>query len=135
MTQKKSNKGKAPAKSAAQNESTKVVRRVKAKSTSAAKPAAQAKKIEKPITKADVKKSAKTVKAKKVNRKSRIPRPLRAIGGYFVGSWHELRQVRWPNRKSAWSLTLAVILFTLFFSGLIVLVDWIFNWLIKEVIL
>lgn len=48
---------------------------------------------------------------------------LKAIGGYFKGSWQELRQVRWPNRKATWSLTFAVLAFTLFFALLIVLLD------------
>lgn len=46
-----------------------------------------------------------------------------AIGGYFKGAWLELRQVRWPDRKSAWGMTVAVILFTGFFVLLIVLLD------------
>ncbi len=52
-----------------------------------------------------------------------LTKPLFAIGRYFKGAWIELRQVRWPNRRSAWSLTLAVILFTAFFFTLIVLLD------------
>jgi len=48
---------------------------------------------------------------------------LAAIGGYFKGAWTELRQVRWPDRKSTWSLTVAVLLFTGFFFLLIVLLD------------
>lgn len=45
------------------------------------------------------------------------------IGNYFKGSWTELRQVRWPNRKATWGLTGAVILFTAFFTLLIILLD------------
>lgn len=45
------------------------------------------------------------------------------IGSYFKGSWVELRQVRWPNRKATWGLTGAVILFTAFFTLLIILLD------------
>lgn len=56
-------------------------------------------------------------------------------GNYFTNSWRELRQTRWPNRRAAWSLTLAVILFSAFFVGLILLVDWIFEYIIREVIL
>jgi len=48
---------------------------------------------------------------------------LVVIGGYFKGSWQELRQVRWPDRKATWGLTVAVLLFTLFFVVLIVLLD------------
>lgn len=85
-----------------------------------------------------VKKVRKVTKLVKVNpksilRKSKLPKlpkvpkgitkPLFAIGRYFKGAWVELRQVRWPNRRSAWGLTLAVILFTAFFFILIVLLD------------
>ena len=52
---------------------------------------------------------------------------LAKIGGYFKGSWTELRQVRWPNRKATWSMTVAVLLFTLFFVVLIVLLDDVFK--------
>ena len=48
---------------------------------------------------------------------------LRPIGGYLKGAWTELRQVRWPDRKATWSLTFAVLMFTLFFAVLIVLLD------------
>jgi preprotein translocase subunit SecE len=52
-----------------------------------------------------------------------IKKGFLAIGRYFKYSWIELRQVRWPNRKATWSLTLAVLLFTAFFFILIVLLD------------
>ena len=55
--------------------------------------------------------------------------------GYFRGAWQELKQVRWPNRKATWSLTLAVILFTIFFVILILLLDagfkYLFDFIIK----
>jgi preprotein translocase subunit SecE len=59
---------------------------------------------------------------------------LSKIGGYFKGSWIELKQVRWPDRKSTWSLTAAVILFTAFFITLIVLLDYGFKELFKLII-
>ena len=48
---------------------------------------------------------------------------LAKIGGYFKGSWSELRQVRWPNRRATWGLVLAFLLFGGFFVVLIVLLD------------
>lgn len=57
------------------------------------------------------------------------------IGGYFKGAWFELRQVRWPNRKATWALTLAVILFSLFFMALIVLLDTLFKYLFELIII
>ena len=87
------------------------------------------------------------IKVKKIAKKSVITNDtpkktkkgplaiLFAIGGYFKGSWGELRQVRWPNRRSAWGLTLAVLLFTGFFFILIVLLDasfkQLFNFILK----
>lgn len=61
--------------------------------------------------------------------------PIRAIGGYFKGAWQELRQVRWPNRAATWGLTLAVILFSLFFAGIILGLDTAFSYLFKEILL
>lgn len=63
------------------------------------------------------------------------PGPLKGIGGYFKGAWVELKAVRWPNRQSTWSLTLAVLGFTAFFIVLILLVDAAFNFLFRNVIL
>lgn len=60
--------------------------------------------------------------------KKRIP-VLSSIGEYFVGAWKELRQVHWPNRKSTWGLTIAVILYTLFFVALILLLDTVFRYI------
>ncbi|MCL2038155.1 preprotein translocase subunit SecE [Candidatus Saccharibacteria bacterium] len=61
--------------------------------------------------------------------------PVIGTGRYIRNSWRELRQVRWTNRRATWGLTLAVILFSVFFATFILLFDKIFDWLIKEVIL
>ena len=65
----------------------------------------------------------------------KAPRWLKAIGGYFVGAYQELRQVKWPNRRATWSLTFAVIVFTLAFVVLILALDYGFDTLFKQVIL
>ena len=67
---------------------------------------------------------------KKKGRKN----PISAIGGYFAGAWYELRQVRWPNRKATWSLTLAVLAFTAFFVVLILLLDALFKYLFELIL-
>lgn len=64
------------------------------------------------------------------NRKNIFAR----IGNYFKGAWIELRQVRWPNRKATWTLTLAVIIFSLFFVLLIVLLDTFFKYIFELII-
>lgn len=77
--------------------------------------------------------------AKKLNVKKRpsvkVPTFFSSFGAYFKGAWFELNQVRWPDRKATWSLTLAVILFSLFFAVIILGLDYVFQYLFKEVIL
>lgn len=60
--------------------------------------------------------------------------PLRALGDYFKGAWYELRQVRWPTRKATWGFTLAVLLFTGFFTVLIVLLDALFKYVFQLIL-
>ena len=60
--------------------------------------------------------------------------PLRAVRGYFVGAWQELRQVRWPDRRSTWAMTGALIAFTVVFVVVILLIDYGFSWLFKLII-
>ena len=72
-------------------------------------------------------------KRKRVSIK--MPRVLRAIGGYFSGAWYELQQVHWPDRKATWGLTLAVIAFSGFFAALILGLDFVFQYLFKRIIL
>lgn len=88
----------------------------------------------------DSKPAAKNTKSPKkdlaiepVEQKKR-KNPLRAIGAYFAGAWHELRQVRWPNRKATWGMTLAVIAFTAFFMVLILLLDALFKYLFELIL-
>lgn len=65
----------------------------------------------------------------------KVPGFIGAIGAYFKGAWYELNQVRWPDRKATWSLTLAVIIFSLFFAAVILGLDYVFQYLFKEIIL
>ena len=81
------------------------------------------------------KKTKSKIKAVKIKKpKKGIFKILAAIGGYFKGAWKELRQVRWPNRKSTWGLTFAVLLFTAFFFMLITLLDAGFKYLFELIL-
>ncbi len=65
---------------------------------------------------------------------------FRIIGYIFVppyirGSWRELRQVTWPSRRQAWSLTYAVIIFSIVFGVLVFAVDLGLDKLFKEIII
>lgn len=87
----------------------------------------------KKATKATVAKKT-TTKSKELKAPKKKSSPLGKLGDYFVGSWHELRQVRWPNRAQTWALTLAVIIFSLALGAMIFLLDLGFSYLFKQVI-
>ncbi|HET8690040.1 MAG TPA: preprotein translocase subunit SecE [Candidatus Saccharimonadales bacterium] len=76
-----------------------------------------------------------TVKKQRKSPLKWLAAPFVGIVNYIKGSWYEIRQVRWPDRKATWSMTLAVIVFSGFFAGLIVLLDYIFHYLFKEILL
>ena len=61
-------------------------------------------------------------------------RPFVALGRYFRDSWRELRQVRWPNRKTTWKMVLAVLVYTALFAIIISLLDLFFSWLFNLII-
>lgn len=97
-------------------------------------------------TAADKNASTKAIKATKASKKTTksvkvahepsnvFTQALFAIGRYFKGAWIELKQVRWPTRKATWGLTLAVILFSIFFVILILLLDALFKFVFELMI-
>ena len=72
----------------------------------------------------------KTAASKPKNSKSRR-NPLSAITGYFRGAWQEIKQVRWPDRRSTWGMAGALIVFTAALFLVIILLDYGFAWLFK----
>lgn len=84
---------------------------------------------------------AKAAKAKaKIKTKTNTPekplkqvfilaRPFVALGRYLRNSWRELRQVRWPNRKATWKMTLAVLVYCAIFIVFIMLLDALFTFI------
>ncbi len=86
-------------------------------------------------------KSAAVKTEKTENKKAAEPafnqtprNPLTSIGSYFAGAWYELKQVRWPNRRATWSMTMAVLAFTAFFVVLILLLDALFKYLFQLIL-
>lgn len=71
----------------------------------------------------------------RLGKSVRAPKWLRAIGGYFAGSWRELREVRWPTRRATWGLTVAVLVFSTVLTGFILALDFGFEQLFKKVLL
>lgn len=111
------------------NSSTRVVRSVKVKETKISSKTNKAKKAEKP------KKVEKSVSSAKEGKKPFIlVRPFVYFGRYLKASWQEIRQVRWPSRKTTWKLFLAILVYTLIFVVVIMLLDALFSWLFNTVI-
>lgn len=89
----------------------------------------------------------KVIKLKTKVEKAKIVKPLKPkkpkkgifklfaiIGDYFKNAVAELKQVHWPDRKSAWAMTGAVIFFTGFFVILIIILDYLFEMLFKIIL-
>ena len=57
------------------------------------------------------------------------------IPPYFKNSWRELKEVKWPNRKETWQLTVAVFIFSTIFGVLITLTDYGLGKLFKKILL
>lgn len=76
---------------------------------------------------------AKVVKAEKTDKKDR-KNPFMAFLGYFGGAWYELKQVRWPTRRAAWGMTMAVLAFTAVFIVIILLLDALFKYLFQLIL-
>ena len=84
-------------------------------------------------TKAKAAKAKTKAKATKSNTPEKplkqvfiLARPFVALGRYLRDSWRELRQVRWPNRKATWKMTLAVLVYCAIFIVFIMLLDALF---------
>ncbi|MCL1929781.1 preprotein translocase subunit SecE [Candidatus Saccharibacteria bacterium] len=117
---------------------TKVVKRIKAKTNDQAKKTAREVKVkvkDNDNAKGKTKVKSKTTKKPTKDIKSKKQSQKEDTKNYFVGAWRELRQVHWTNRRATWTLTIAVILFSGFFALFILVADWIWNWLMQEVIL
>ena len=61
-----------------------------------------------------------------------IFKPFTGIGRYVKNSWAEIRQVRWPNRKSTWGMVSAILLYTVIFVTFITLLDALFKYLFNN---
>ena len=130
---------------------TKITAKSRPQATAAAdptKPKTQTKptKTQTKVTKAQAKQQAKLAKTKakaakaKIKAKANTPekplkqvfilaRPFVALGRYLRNSWRELRQVRWPNRKATWKMTLAVLVYCAIFIVFIMLLDALFTFI------
>ena len=83
-------------------------------------------------------KPAKTEAKTKVEKQPKkvfiLFRPFVAIGRYIKNSWQEMRQVRWPNRKYTWKMTIAMLVYCVIFLVFIVLLDLLFSLLFNNLL-
>ena len=61
-------------------------------------------------------------------RRSFVPR-------YFLNSWQELKQVKWPGRRETRQLTIAVFIFAIVFSIVIAVTDYGLDKLFRKVLI
>lgn len=118
-------KKKSSSKSTSSKESSqKVTTRVVASTASSKKT------TKKPASTAEKPAAVKSTKATEGTKKAKTPRTkrTRTKDGYFKGAWHELRQVRWPDRSATWKLTFAVIVYSVFFFVMVIVLDAIFKY-------
>ena len=87
-----------------------------------------------PVTKPGKTQKSTKAKTKSTDRTEKplkevfiLVRPFVALGRYLRDSWREIRQVRWPNRKATWKMTLAVIIYCALFAVFILLLDTLFT--------
>ena len=125
---------------------TKITAKSRPQATAAADPTKPKTQTQTKVTKAQAKQQAKLAKTKakaakaktkaKVNTPEKplkqvfiLARPFVALGRYLRNSWRELRQVRWPNRKATWKMTLAVLAYCAIFIVFIMLLDALFTFI------
>lgn len=61
-------------------------------------------------------------------------RPFVAFGRYLRDSWREIRQVRWPNRKTTWKMVLAVFFYCAIFMIFILVLDAFFTFIFNQLL-
>lgn len=76
-----------------------------------------------------LKKSQKSDEERPIKSYFFLARPFVALGRYLRDSWREIRQVRWPNRKATWKMTLAVLVYVALFMVFLTLLDVFFTFI------
>ena len=113
-------------------ESEEITRKVsiKAKNSENKKVREKKKVAKKEAEKAD----KKALKAKKKAAKGKKVRKSDEEVGYFRGAFREIRQVRWPDRKTTWKLTFTVIGYIVLVAVALMLLDALFTFIFNQVL-
>lgn len=64
-----------------------------------------------------------------------LNKPRSLTPAFLKNSWQELKGVTWPNRSETVRLTIAVLLFAMFFGGMIAGIDYVLDNVFRRVIL
>ena len=92
-------------------------------------------KIAKKMVSEEKKQAKKAKKAEKEKKPMSMPvRIITAPFRYIRDSWIEIRQVRWPNRKTTWGLVGAIFVYSAFFIILVMLLDALFNFIFSKIL-
>ena len=83
----------------------------------------QAEKARKKAQKAQLRADKLTEEERPLSTYFLLARPFVALGRYLRDSWREIRQVRWPNRRATWKMTLAALVYVALFMVFLSLVD------------
>ena len=94
--------------------------------------------------KAESEKAAKKAKKSAEKAEKKVPAillplywitaPFRALGRYIKNSFIEMRQVRWPDRKSSWKMTFSIIIYVVLIAGFIMLLDALFTFVFNKLL-
>ena len=134
------------------------ITRIKAKETSASEKTKEVEASDAEITrkvsvKAKNSSNKKLEKAKKAEQKAKksekkekkkvpvillplywITAPFRALGRYIKNSFIEMRQVRWPDRKSTWKMTISVIIYVVLIAAFVMAMDALFTFIFNKIL-
>ena len=76
----------------------------------------------------------KKAKAKEVEKAEKKAAKKEKKVGYFRGAFQEIRQVRWPNRKETWKMTLSVIIYVVILAAAIMLLDALLQFIFNQLL-
>jgi preprotein translocase subunit SecE len=76
----------------------------------------------------------KKAKAKEVEKAEKKAAKKEKKVGYFRGAFQEIRQVRWPNRKETWKMTLSVIIYVVILATAIMLLDALLQFIFNQLL-
>lgn len=86
----------------------------------------------KKVSKTEQKAARKAAKAEKIADRKKAKAAKEP--GYFRGAFQELRQVRWPDRKSTWKMVLSVVVYVVIIAVFIMLLDALFTFLFNQLL-